>query len=262
MDRYSPNSVFSSGRRVGAPRLWAVIPVKDFVHAKQRLSGVLSPSERRALSQAMVEDLLTQLQSVALLEGILLVSDDPAAELLAFRYGAKVLLERGHSRGLNVAVTRAAAHLQDRGATHMLVLHGDLPCLAVADICTMGSQLSEPGRPALRLAPDRCGAGTNGLLCSLPAPIPFGYGRGSLHWHRQAGRQRGIPCRVLALPSFGLDIDTPRDLQFLLEILGAGSAAGMKTAAVLEEYQVAVRLRQMAIAGTLAQGKYHPRQNA
>ena len=74
--------------------LWALIPVKDFVNAKQRLSGVLSPSERRGLSQAMVEDMLVCLGHVPGIDGILLVSDDPGAGLLAYRYGARVLKDR------------------------------------------------------------------------------------------------------------------------------------------------------------------------
>ena len=36
----------------------ALVPLKDLVAAKSRLSGVLSPAERRSLAQAMVEDVL------------------------------------------------------------------------------------------------------------------------------------------------------------------------------------------------------------
>lgn len=36
----------------------AVLPVKDLVLAKSRLSGVLAPHERRSLNQAMLEDAL------------------------------------------------------------------------------------------------------------------------------------------------------------------------------------------------------------
>ena len=36
--------------------MWAVLPLKDFVSAKQRLSGVLSATARRRLFHAMVED--------------------------------------------------------------------------------------------------------------------------------------------------------------------------------------------------------------
>ena len=40
--------------------LWAVVPVKDLQHAKQRLAGVLDAAERRALFAAMLEDVLAR----------------------------------------------------------------------------------------------------------------------------------------------------------------------------------------------------------
>ena len=39
----------------------ALVPLKDLVQAKSRLSGLLRPSERRALAQAMAEDVLAVL---------------------------------------------------------------------------------------------------------------------------------------------------------------------------------------------------------
>ena len=37
----------------------ALVPLKDLVEAKSRLSGLLRPTERRSLAQAMVEDVLS-----------------------------------------------------------------------------------------------------------------------------------------------------------------------------------------------------------
>ena len=73
--------------------MWAILPLKDFVSAKQRLSGVLSASERRRLFHAMVEDVLSALSHAETIDSIVIVSDDPAASLLAERYGAVVLDE-------------------------------------------------------------------------------------------------------------------------------------------------------------------------
>ncbi|MFZ5913432.1 MAG: 2-phospho-L-lactate guanylyltransferase, partial [Pseudomonadota bacterium] len=36
--------------------IWAIVPIKDLSRAKQRLSGLLSETERRALGLAMLED--------------------------------------------------------------------------------------------------------------------------------------------------------------------------------------------------------------
>ena len=42
-------------------RVWAVVPVKRFDQAKQRLSGVLDSAGRAALAAAMLGDVLEQL---------------------------------------------------------------------------------------------------------------------------------------------------------------------------------------------------------
>lgn len=230
---------------MNASELWVVIPVKDLVNAKQRLSGVISPSERRALSQAMAEDMLDCLRRVDNLAGILIVSDDPGAELLAYCYGARVLKEEGHSRGLNAAVEQAATFLAAEGASHMLVLHGDLPAIEAGDIARLVADL--PQKPFVRLVPDSRGEGSNALLCSLPTPLSFCYGENSFTVHRESCKKLGLSCEVVELQSLQLDIDTPRDLVALLDLLDADLACKTKTRAVLSEYQLATRLRQMRI---------------
>ena len=87
---------------------WALLPVKDLVKAKTRLAGVLAPHERRALAQAMVEDVLVALTGCGRLQGVLMVSDDPGAELLAYRYGVELMPEwRLGCRGLNAVIAAA-----------------------------------------------------------------------------------------------------------------------------------------------------------
>jgi len=73
--------------------VWAILPLKDFVDAKQRLSGVLTDHERRHLFHAMVEDVLDVLAGHPALEQTVIVSDDPGAESLAERYGVMVWSE-------------------------------------------------------------------------------------------------------------------------------------------------------------------------
>ena len=228
-------------------RLWVVIPVKDFVNAKQRLSGVLSPSERRALSQAMVEDMLRCLQALPQLSGVLLVSDDPGAELLAYRYGASLITEARSQRGLNAAAAQGAAWLAQAGASHMLLLHGDLPCVRAEDIARVAAGLANGAAPLVRLVPDRRGEGTNGLLCSLPAPIMFDYGAHSLRAHRHACHRGSIPVEVMPAPGLALDMDTPADLYVLSSTPGVGA----KTARFLDDSQVVARLRHMLRADDL-----------
>ena len=73
--------------------IWAVVPVKEFEGAKQRLSSCLSPEERRALATIMLEDVLDALSAVKQLAGVLVVTVDPVARSLAGRYGARIVTE-------------------------------------------------------------------------------------------------------------------------------------------------------------------------
>ena len=95
-------------RRVNG--IWAVVPVKEFEGAKQRLSSALSPEERRVLATTMLEDVLDAVSAVKALAGVLVVTVDPAATSLAVRYGARVVTEGardGHTGAVTAAVSSA-----------------------------------------------------------------------------------------------------------------------------------------------------------
>jgi 2-phospho-L-lactate guanylyltransferase (CobY/MobA/RfbA family) len=65
--------------------IWAVIPVKEFIGAKHRLSGLLSPPERRLLGETMLTDMLDAVAGSRLLAGVMIVTLDPHATALAKR---------------------------------------------------------------------------------------------------------------------------------------------------------------------------------
>ena len=58
----------------------ALVPLKDLVEAKSRLSGLLRPSERRALAQAMAEDVEAALELLEV--AITLISPSLSCRLL------------------------------------------------------------------------------------------------------------------------------------------------------------------------------------
>ena len=103
--------------------IWAVVPVKEFEGAKQRLSSALSPEERRALATIMLEDVLDAVSAVQALAGVLVVTVDPAATSLAGRYGARVVTE-GARDGHTGAVTAAARLLVREGSGGMMTMPG------------------------------------------------------------------------------------------------------------------------------------------
>jgi 2-phospho-L-lactate guanylyltransferase len=193
--------------------LWAVVPVKDLHHAKQRLAGVLSPKEREGLFCAMLEDVLCALAASAGLAGILLVTRDPKARDLAPRYGARVLMEEAN-RGHTAASTLGARALAQQGRAGMVQIPADLPLLTPQDI---GALLEAHGQaPAVTLAPSRDEQGSNAVACSPADVLPLCFGAGSFLPHLRRARALGMEPQIVKRPGLALDIDTPEDLAAFL----------------------------------------------
>ena len=191
----------------------AVVPVKDFGGAKQRLAGVLDQPARAALFRAMLEDVLEALHGVASLAGIVLVTRDPEAVALAGRYGAESLIEPGN-RGHTAAVELAARALAGRGAGALLQIPGDVPRVTVAEIEAVIA--AHGPAPSVTIAPSRDHLGSNAVLCSPPDVFPFRFGDDSFRPHLAAARAIGIEPAVVERPGLGLDVDTPDDLETFL----------------------------------------------
>ena len=216
----------------------AVLPVKDFGHAKQRLAGFISAVERRLLSEAMAEDVLETLSQVSELSEIIVVTRDERAFELAARHGARVLAEPSND-GQSAAVERAAAALGRAGVESLLQVPGDVPGASadeIAAVLTAHGGASD-GAPAVTLMPSHDRRGTNCVLCSPPDVLPFAFGHESFGAHCEAARAQGIAPRIIALPGLGLDIDTPDDLRAFV----ARPAAG-RTLDYLRESGIAERL--------------------
>jgi 2-phospho-L-lactate guanylyltransferase len=190
----------------------AAVPVKDLVNAKQRLMGVLGPSERRDLAQAMLTDVLRALADTAL-DRVWVVTREPAVAAIARRFGAEPLSE-SDNRGHTAAVATAQAAAVRAGADAFLTIPGDVPCVTAAEISALVAALGPP--PAVALTPSRSGLGTNGALLAPPAAMPLRFGEPSFDNHLAAARVLRLEPAVVPLPGLGLDVDDPDDLDALL----------------------------------------------
>jgi len=231
----------------------ALVPLKDLVRAKSRLAGLLSPSERRALAQAMVEDVLAVLSVHPLISRVTLVSDDPGAGLLASQYGIDYWPESALGcRGLNAVLACASARLlADRDET-LVVLHGDLPLLGSAEMSAVLHRQRQLG--GLVVGCDRQGVGTN-LLAFDRACVPrFQFGQGSCQRHLAGARAAGLKTAVLRLPGIALDVDDPDDLAALFattQFVRADRCGAICTSGLLQGSPLGARIR-------LALASLHP----
>ena len=198
--------------------LWALVPVKDLQHAKQRLAGVLRARERHALFRAMLEDVLSVLSRCQGLAGVVLVTRDPEARVLAARYGARVL-EEEHNRGHTAASSFGARALAEEGASGMVQLPADIPLLTPQDIDALLQ--AHASAPAVTLAPSRDRQGSNAVACSPPDVLPLRFGDNSYFPHLDRAKALGIEPGVVHRSGLALDVDTVDDL---LAFLAAPSA--------------------------------------
>ncbi|MGB7973536.1 MAG: 2-phospho-L-lactate guanylyltransferase [Roseiarcus sp.] len=217
-------------------RIWAVVPVKEFEGAKQRLSSCLSAEERRTLATTMLEDVLEAVSAVREVAGVLVVTVDPAATSLVTRYGARIVTE-GAREGHTGAVTAAARLLVREGQGGMMTMPGDIPRLSSAEVAA--TLAAHRAAPAFTIVPAHDDLGSNTIVCSPPDAVPLRFGEDSFYPHLDAARARGIEPLVVRHRGIGMDIDNPVDLVTFLKM---SPAVLTRTLAFLEQSGVADRL--------------------
>ncbi len=190
---------------------WILIPAKPFGAAKQRLAPVLDAPSRAALARALLTRTLRVARTAFPASHCLVVS--PTAEVAATVAAAGGELIITPEGGLNEQLAQAAARVPVAAA--LLVLHADLPCLAVADLAAM---LASPGH--MVLAPDRADMGSNALL-QRRVPRIFAFGPDSCHRHQEAARAHGLTVTFVRRPGLARDLDTPEDWAALRGIIDA-----------------------------------------
>jgi 2-phospho-L-lactate guanylyltransferase len=190
----------------GAVTTVAVLPIKRFSHAKQRLAR----DDRGELMRSMAAGVLAALAASAV-DRFLVVTADAEAATLARRHGADVVTEPGllgHSAAASLGVARAV----ELGARRVLLLAGDCPLMRAADIDALLAA-HDPGTPHVVVLADRHGTGTNGLLLCPPTAIAPAFGPGSRERHERLAAEAGVPAVVEHRAAFAHDVDTLEDLQ-------------------------------------------------
>jgi 2-phospho-L-lactate guanylyltransferase len=207
----------------------AVLPVKRFGAAKQRMAAGITGGQRRDLAEAMVADVLEAIGRARAVERTIVVSGDPIAQELAAAAGAEVVPDPedgGHVAAAQAGIARAEAD----GAGRVVLLAGDCPLLDPRELDRLLTGV--PGN-YVGIVPDRHDTGTNALLLSPPSAIVPAFGEGSRDRHVEAARRAGIPFGIEELPSIQLDLDTPADLIALTRELERSKGRAKRTAKAL-----------------------------
>ena len=200
-------------------RTIAILPVKSFGAAKQRLSGMLGGGARTALAQAMFSDVLASLRHARSLDAIAVVTADRVADSATAGHGAISIRdheESGQSHAASLGIRWALEH----GFERALLVPGDTPLLDPSELDDLLGRAEQRSLDVV-IVPDRHGTGTNALLLSPPDAIAPSFGPGSRARHEEAARAAGVAFALEEPPSLVLDVDTPEDLAELSGRLGA-----------------------------------------
>ncbi len=192
--------------------LYAIVPVKNLDASKRRLATVFTPQERRQLTTAMLEDVLSALKT-SIVDQILVVGEDSQVETVAKKFEALFLTANGD--GLNQAIEEATAWCIGKGAKSVLILPADLPLVKTKDVNRLVALGT--GNCCIVLSPSG-NWGTNALYQNPPNAIPVCFGPNSFIEHIRGAFNRNISTRLHFSEGLSLDIDSAEDLKKMFEL--------------------------------------------
>ena len=210
-----------------------VLPVKSLDDTKARLSPVLAPMERAALTLAMLEDVLDAALTVPGWETWVISPDESVLEVAAIR-GAVTIVE--DEPPLGQAIRQAEAEAEARGADALAVLLPDTPLVTTAVLTRTVHTLG----PVV-LAPAADERGTNLLLRRPPTAIAAHFGPDSFRRHVEAAAEADLPLAVCERPELAFDVDAPDDILTVLR-----SSRPTRTRGVLHDLGADERLDSRA----------------
>ena len=220
----------------------AILPVKRFEAAKQRLQPVLGSGSRQALAAAMFADVLSALRRSSLVEMVIVVSGEPAARE-AMGEPDLMLVADPADKGQSPAALTGLARASALGYESALLIPGDTPLLDPLELDSLISNASVSDLD-LVIVPDRHGTGTNALLLDPSRSFQPQFGLESRVLHEQQAKRRGLRHSIEKVPSLLLDIDTPEDLDALRKAFDERRGHAPRTQGVLRQFK---RSRQSAV---------------
>lgn len=190
-----------------------VVPVKQLVSAKTRFAFG-SQEFRSGLALAFAQDVVAACLAAALVEDVVVVSDDLLAVERLSAMGARCIPDPQHLRSavdksaLNRAVecgaTFARTNLTNQATA---VIAGDLPTIQSGDLTALLGCAA--GHPRGFVA-DHLGTGTTILVVNSGAELDPKFGANSATAHSLSGAS---DLTGFASPTLRLDVDTSADLK-------------------------------------------------
>lgn len=217
-------------------KIVALIPVKGFRNAKQRLSALLGAADREVLAETMFRDVLREVVKVRGLAATYVVTGNEQVAAITMELGAEVIREPAET-GETGAVDFARLELKSRGCEAVLIIPGDMPLVRSQDIEQVLAQVPADAKPPFALlVPSHDRLGTNALVLAPPDLIKLRFGYDSFTFHMSQVTAQGLPMRFVENEAIALDIDEPKDLErFLAYNFAAGESTRVARALLAEQ---------------------------
>jgi 2-phospho-L-lactate guanylyltransferase len=193
------------------PSVRIFVMMKPPAEGKSRLAPSLSSERRALLSLAMLARVVTAARAAT--AGVSVVGGDETVRRLADALGARFAPEP--AAGLNESLAGVLTSARAAGRQASLYLPADLPLVEATDV--EGLLAASDGGRRLVITPDRQEQGTNALL--VPSAFDFApaFGAASFRRHVEQAQALGIAWQAYRSDRLALDVDTPADLEALLE---------------------------------------------
>jgi 2-phospho-L-lactate guanylyltransferase len=216
----------------GAERLrtLAILPVKEFSRAHERLAGEISAADRARLAEELFLDMMIKVRRCKTVDDVLIVTSDSEVVRHAKWVGIDVLSlaeEPGHSDAAARGIRDAVAGDFERVA----VLPTDCPLFDPVDF---DAHLGRTPRAAL-IVPNHDHSGTNALILTPPDCFEPAFGSESLIRHTGRARASGVSFALEEIEGLAHDLDTPEDLAYLREALLVSPERSPRAARILWE---------------------------
>ena len=195
-------------------KVFAIVPVKSFENAKTRLEILLSTAERIKLSGMLLRRTIYVLKRTPGVHKILLVSSDNRTKKIARKYRV-TFLEEDKESGVNSAINLADKFCINACADASLILPIDLPLILPEDISIICKSVLDDNNCVV-LCPSYKFDGSNALLRKPCNIIGTSYDENSYLMHVLGGIRKNVKTKVLFVSRLMIDIDTVRDIRYML----------------------------------------------
>jgi len=190
---------------------FAVVPVKNLLKSKTRLSNAFTIQERPLFTLAMLEDVLNALKC-SKIDKTVVVSSDSTVEAFVKNFGMTFLLET--EEGLNKALNQATRWCLQNKAELVLALPADAPLITSKNVDEL---LRLAQKNSVVVSPSQNG-GTNALLQTPPCIVSPCFGPDSFKRHIGKARAKNVRVKIYVSANVMFDIDSEGDLEHILKM--------------------------------------------